>query len=306
LQVSLVSATATNPFVGSWKLNYPSVPVNYDNSILYICANSVTATGIWNEEAVTYGILSSSHNNYTYKGSYFEGYFDTGCAYGTFNFVIGQDHNKFTGSYVCGSDGSSVTWTGTRVSSKTPTSVQCSDLAESGSFAIAGTYKDTSAKTTVDICLFKDATYEASSSDGSYEYGYIGENGVVLGGIRFTPGSHNNATVGQSLYYVNNNGNLYNLWWAGVDISSNRSPSQINNQKIHRYDSLTYVNPTNTQKCQRNQQLASENRQNPYYVAEQYFAYLFQYNYHNNNHNSNSSLISLSLLLFVICLSFSI
>jgi len=271
-------------FQGVWKLDQPDV---ISESFIYICVNSdERATGLFNEQTIFIGYV----NDNTFSGNFYEGYYDGGCTTGTFEFTINSKTRTFSGSFICEDDGSLVDWSATQVSNSKPTDVECANVAEFNTFTVAGFYIGTNTgSANADVCVYDNDFYEASYSDGSFDYGTSVLEGRIIYGIKGKPNG-DGVLPGSSLSYVDVNGDLHNLFWAGVAIEFTRSSVYLNNSQVHQYDSYSFVQGTNDFNCNRNNQLV---------VAEPnyYFDPVYFYYYYITTNTSSSLAISLLLIL---------
>jgi len=291
LALSLGSFGQSSTFTGIWEVDFPYA---LTTSYLYICENSDSrATGLFNEQILLIGYV----NNSIYSGSFYEGFYDGGCYYGTFRFQLvaatKKNPTQFTGDFVCGDDNSVVSWTANLINPETPTDLECANVANFDTFTIGGYYLGTNTGSyNVDFCNYDSNSYEASYSDGSFDYGLTALEGrIAYGGIKYKP-NLGGALPGSSLSYVDINGDLHTIFWAGIGIDFFHTSEYLNNSLVHRYDSYIYEEGTNDNNCNRNNALADAK---VYY----YFNPLYFQNYY-----SSSSTLALSLLLILCVVGF--
>jgi len=271
--VALSHQLTNNTFEGVWT---DTSSAGYGGQF-YICVDqNYRATGLYSEKGITVGYVDG--NKYT--GSFFEGYNNLGCYSGFFELYLDPSGTKWNGTYSCSLDANQSTpypyfWEETRINYTTPTSLECAVVAESNTYTINGFYMGANeGSSNVDICTYYDNTYRASLSDGSFDFGYTALEGRIAGGVRSSP-NKDGELPGSSLYYIDELGNLHSIWWAGLigNLYFSESLENINNTKIHRYDTYVRSSGTSGAKCNQNSEIILESVE--YYPL---YHYLFEFN----------------------------
>ena len=259
--LALSSVVYTAGFEGVWQLEYPTVETT---SYVYFCEDDTRVTGLFNEQTIFVGIIQDD----TIFGNFYEGYSDNGCTSGTFQFSLDLGGISFSGSIYC-DEGNSIDWSASIVSSVRPSVIECANVAEFNTFTIGGSWIGASTgSSNIDFCIYDDNVAEGSGTDGTYYYGYDAEGGVIAAGIALSPNGEG-VLPGSSLSYVDVNGDLHTIWWAGVGADYSRDPIYLGNPKVHRYDSYSYIHGSNNQNCNANNEAVLEDFN--YYFDPVYF-----------------------------------
>jgi len=135
-------------------------------------------------------------------------------------------------------------------------------------------WKPTNGKSSqVDFCTSTDNTYEASYDNPTFtpegfDEGTWYHNRKIATG-KFYRANNNGALPGTSLWLINPDGNLVNIWWAGL--TGNFNIQEINDTRIHGYDIYEYAHGTTEGVCSRFSALAGQKFD--YYPYEQELFY---------------------------------
>jgi len=284
--LSIVSvALAANSFQGVWQLEYPTVETT---SYIYFCADDIRVTGLFNEQTIFVG----EPNADTITGYFYEGYSESGCTYGSFQFNLGVGGTSFSGYVFCGEGpnyDNVIEWSAKIVSTQAPTVIECASIADFNSFTVDGFWIGaTNGSANLDICGFDDYVAEASGTDGSYYYGSSAQDGRIFFGVKLTPNG-DGVLPGSALVYVDINGDLHTIWWAGVSTYYPRDPIYLRNSHVHSYDTYNFIKGTSGQSCNANSGIALED-------ANYYFDPVYFQNYYVIN---SASYITVPLLLIL-------
>jgi len=264
-----------------------------------ICVNNQTANGLYSQFGIAEGTLNSQ--NTTWTGSWYQGGLSD-CLTGTFSLTF--HNNTYSGNYSCDSLGNvNFTWSGNLLVSGSKanlTSQQCGTLIDSTSSASMDgqwSYQTYYGPNQVDFCVNDDGTFDASYvHPGSYiPLGF--DSGTwtrsqTVGVGSFYRSNKNGALPGTSLWFVNSDGDLANIWWAGhyEYLNINETYDTL----IHSYDTYTIVSGTSYDQCIRFRTI--ENEPYDYYP---YAQLLFYFNYVSASSTLVAPLL-LSLLLIVL------
>jgi len=283
LAFSSVTLATSTPFEGVWELKYPFVE---ETSYLYICQDDTRITGLFNEQTIFIGFPDGD----TATGYFYEGYSEGGCTSGEFTFNVDNSSATFYGTIAC-DDGGSFNWNGTLISTVRPNVVECANIANFDTYTVGGFYIGaTNGSANADLCVYDNSEYEGSYTDGSFDAGSAVQEGRILAGIKLTP-NQDGALPGSSLIYVDVNGDLHTIWWAGVSTNYTRSPIYLGNSQVHRYDTYSRAKGTSDANCNRNNEIVLAD-------ANYYFNPIDFENYYVNPNTSTSLAVP---LLFILC-----
>jgi len=272
---------------------------------IYICVENNTVSGIYSEYGLVVGTINSKN---VFNGTWYEGGLGN-CLTG--NFSLNFESGNFSGTYNCASNYSAnYNWTGVALFNtsipQTVTNIQCGKLigTTSSSYSMDGKWAYSSiypyGLNQVDMCVNKNGQFDASDFHPSYTpigfdtgpwYRY-----QTVGTGSFYRANNNGALPGSSLWFLNSDGNLANLWWAGHFPYLNLH--LINDTSIHSYDIYNYVSGTSQAECTRFRPIVNQ--------EYDYYPYAQDLFYFNDTYYSSSStlvapiLLSISLLVLLI------
>lgn len=256
----------------------------------YICADDTSANGLYSE----FGLAVGSLSNNEWNGTWYEGGIGD-CLTGSFN--IKFSGSSYSGSYTCAGATTSVKWSGSKTSNANVTDKECGKLIGStNSSSPNGKWSASSVDgiSQVDFCSDKD-TFEASYFRPSniplgYDTGDLYRRQTVGVGA-FYRSNKNGAYPGSSLWFINSDGDLANIWWAGHYDYLNLY--MINDTVIHSYDIYSFRSGTNEDQCSRFEPIEDE----PY----DYYPYAYELFYFRETSASSTLVASLflSVLFFL-------
>jgi len=228
-----------------------------------ICVDGNNAWGLYTEFGLTIGTISD--DGLTFTGTFYEGgeTGDDNCIIGPFSITLVENGTRFEGLYGC-REKLLYNWSGRRINSEEQSDHDCAKV-----ISFSNNKQDLDGKwfkasngevSLVDFCTNTEGGYQTSYSQPSFTpEGY--DEGVWFHSRKFATGTfyranNNGALPGVSLWFVNPDGNLANVWWAGLTADLNIA--QIHDADIHGYDIYEYTHGTTSSLCARYSALANQ------------------------------------------------
>lgn len=269
-----------------------------------ICATNVSANGLYTE----YGLAVGSFDGKTWEGSWYQGGVGD-CLSGGMKLTFNT--NSFSGKYWCNTDpDTQFDWSGDKENNTTPTNFECGAVAESTSGrGMGGLWVNTIATNDVDrvdFCQYEDKTFQASYTQGhsqtplGYDAGYWANGMTISYGSAYRTNQYDDydgVLPGTSLWFINADGDLANIWWAGHFKALNLR--QMNNTQIHTYNVYKFVEGTTENECSRYSNLAELDYDYYPFKFIIYYFYYFEYQYPSTASASTVMLSALAAMLAV-------
>ena len=226
-----------------------------------ICIDGTNAWGLYSEFGLAIG--SISEDGLTFSGTFYEGG-QAPCLVGPFSLSIVDNGTRFEGKYGC-REQLLYTWNARRINFEVQSDHDCAKVipfTNTNNIVDGKWWKETNGKSSqVDFCTNNDYEYQTSYSNPTftpegYDEGIWFKSRKIATGT-FYRANNNGALPGTSIWFINTDGNLVNIWWVGL--TENLNIRQINDTDIHGYDVFEYTHGTTQGNCARYSALSGQN-----------------------------------------------